>query len=73
MTVDPKPKKATNRLQPFGNDHEPEESIVYQTEQYRAGGISHCADCGEKFRTGMYGEAICAIDKVDCTGITHHA
>lgn len=44
----------------------PNPSPHYPTEQYRALGIPHCAMCGEKARTGMHGEAICAIACVDC-------
>lgn len=45
-------------------------SPLYSTEQYRALGIPHCAMCGEKARTGMYGEAICAVGKTDCVRIS---
>lgn len=44
----------------------PSPSPLYPTDQYRALGIPHCAMCGEKARTGMHGEVICAIADANC-------
>lgn len=40
---------------------------VYPTDQYLALFIPYCTRCGEKLRTGLYGEPICPIEaREDC-------
>lgn len=47
------------------------EPPIYSTSWYEANAIPYCKTCGEKYRTGMYGEPLCPIDATDCPRTTN--